>query len=310
MKIKLINDIKNDDKKIFKIKLGSADKESKPVEQVLFNVNDRVKLEDSNLYGKILEILDKYIIVLWDDKTKERFNKNNLNLLQKTDVQKEENGFVDNIIDSALNELEQENDLSNNLCEVENSIDKINENTKIESIKERNIDEVIVELKKKKVIQKESQEKLYIDKLNNMKISEFKRFKRIVFEKNEAELALEALRNSMFKINNCSYSVGDDIRDVDISNVDTRSLSSVKDNIVKKPETFADSLSSLNNMGNSSRNLSSVAENKSSLNLNGFKNIQGITKPLMVEANLSSSNPISGLKEQFSKLEWTIGGPK
>ena len=189
-----------------------------------------------------------------------------------------------------------------------NTIDK-------EEIKKKAIDEVINVMKNKGMLKDESMEESQRQIISLMDDNTFESFKSTILnkpkkvnkiEKTEAELMLEKIKAGGPIIGDFSAMQKTTV-DIDDGS-ETRSLSGRK----SKPldPSMNDTMDNIiNNLKDKNMNIDNdniVIEEKSEkkLNLEGFKNIQGLKKPIQIQNN--QQTPRSSLYEAISNIDWTI----
>lgn len=318
-------------KNIYKILLSKKDKENKEFD---INIGDNVRSKVDSLTGTIQSFDSNKIIILWDDNTRERFSYINFyndmeiykkDIIDKKDVinenveeietrkiipqqnnvgVKEEKSELDNLYDLAFNEMEDEFDdiidaNPNKLKEQRinrqiNSMERKIEEKKINNIKEKAVNEVISLMKEKNMISNNSTERLKKEELLKMNDIEFENFKESILNNSinsepklsEAEMMLERIKNGGpiiggFDKNTVSSSV---------NRGETRTLSG-------RTNELYDSNNQVSEM---TREASSEGPK---LNFDGFRNLQGLTKPLQVPNEQKSMK--ENLSTAIADLGWT-----
>lgn len=313
IKVKLTNtnNKKNKLSKIYKVKLN---KDFQINNDIDVNVGDIIKHKTDLINGKVMSIDNDKIIVLWEDNCKEKikfFNFFNEIELIKNDI------VFDNNINEQQHEVRsikknvQKQDINNELDDLYNNVfdqmddnyddiidanpNKINEQIlnrkaysmeqkieqkQISDIKEKAIMELIDLMKIKGMIIGESIEKAEKEKLLQMSDTEFENFKNSLISNkslngnnqlSEAELMLQKIKFGGpiiggFDKDNISSSMTNQTREI---------VSRKNDDIVKE----------------------------SKLNLDGFRNLQGLTKPLQVQNQQKSMK--ENLSSAIADLGWT-----
>lgn len=288
-----------------------------------FKINDRVIHNEEQITGKISFISSDKVSIIWDDGTRERFSKNEFNQLsiiptetntitetindnkdevvETRKIQSTKNtepsamSDLDKLYNQAFNEMDDEYDdiidaNPNKLKEqmLKRQVDMMErkiENKQINNIKEQSVDELISLMKDKNMINDSEHEKQQRDLIINMSDSEFEKFKQDIINGNkknehqltEAEKMLQRIKYGGPVIGDFSSQSGQ--FNNNFSSAETRSLESV-----------------------ASKNIS-TNEQSNGLNLDGFKNLQGLTKPLQVVSEQKS--PRQNIADAISGLDWT-----
>lgn len=308
--------------KTYKILLSKKDRS---VKQFDICVGDTVKHKFDLLKGTIQSIDSDKIVILWNDNTKERFSYINFyNDIEKCEPNKnielekpqprqiphsqqnvvEVKSELDNLYDLAFNEMEDEfddiidanpNKLKEQMINRKiNSMERKIEEKKINNIKEKAVNEVISLMKEKNMISDNSTEYLKKEELLKMNDIEFENFKESILNNStnnepklsEAEMMLERIKNSGpiiggFDKNTISSSV---------NRSETRTLSG------RTNELY----SSNSRVSEMTREASS---DEPKLNFDGFRNLQGLTKPLQVPNEQKSMK--QNLTTAIADLGWT-----
>lgn len=277
-----------------------------------FKIDDKVKHIEEGIVGIVKFIGKDKITIAWNDGTRERMPLEDIDDLEYVnDIEtvvspltpqisniKEEKSSVDSLIDKALTDLEdnyddiEDGNPNKEILEkqaLERKVDTLTkklEENKIQNIKEKVMEEIISLMKDKGMIKDEETEKLQRDSILNMDDNAFESFKmailstnksnKKVVKKTEAELALEAIKNGTFNSSPNQGSLIDFSMDSG-GEPGSRDLQSIK---TAKPN-FDDK----------------------KLNLDGFRNLQGITKPIQVES--MQTTPVQNMKEAIKNMEWT-----
>lgn len=287
-----------------------------------FKISDRVIHNEEQITGTISFIGNDKVSIIWDDGTRERFSKNEFNQLSiiSTDINtitetindNKENvaetrkiqstkhaepsamSDLDKLYNQAFNEMDDEYDdiidaNPNKLKEqmLKRQVDMMErkiENKQINNIKEQSVDELISLMKDKNMINDSEHEKQQRDLIINMSDSEFEKFKQDIINGNkkneyqltEAEKMLQRIKYGGPVIGDFSNQPGQFNNDF---STETRSLESV-----------------------ASKNIT-TNEQSNGLNLDGFKNLQGLTKPLQVVSEQKS--PRQNIADAISSLDWT-----
>lgn len=304
------------------------------------NIGDIVELKSNpSLIGKVKSISDNKTLIQWNDNTIERFSELalfnevkksdkefNLKVTTSTTVTKNEttekvvkrpvkgiktistnnisnnvsnnipgvnsdesdiysNAFkemydeYDDIIDANPNKL-KENRINRQISTIETKL----ENTQIENIKNKAIDEVIDLMNTKNMKFNEADQR---KELSGMNDSEFENFKSLILNSedniSEAELKLQRIKNGEKFMGTFGNSGGHIVESsLDLNN-NVRSLSDIK---------------------HESRKIEYNDVPHGKLNLEGFKNIEGLTKPLQVTNTQKSLK--TQLSDAMSEMDWTI----
>lgn len=332
-KIKVIDDNNNHHDIItnsaYKIKLGNNVINANCNNIHSYKLNDKVKHVEEQIIGTINFIGSTKLSVLWNDGSRERFAFDQLNQLAYVDDVEEmvsplssqmnetnklvkriddnkvvnknniQNNVQDNksemdlLFEQAFDEMEDsyddiENANPNKLEEQKlqrkiNSLEKQIANDKINNIKENAINEIVSLMKTKGMIIDNTGEKVQRDNLLLMNDVAFESFKTAILsldnksnklvEQTEAEVMLQRIKS------------GGPI----IGSFDSDTTTSVNNNI-------------------SNRDLKSVASSninhsEQKLNLNGFKDLKGMTKPIQVIAE--QKTPSQGIADAIASMDWT-----
>lgn len=324
LRIPIANSNKSSSKTTYKVSLNS-DIKNKPFkvekitnfEDVNFNINDRVIHKEEKLIGTVKFIGDEKISVVWDDGTRERFAKNCLGELEKhledtsspNEVNSKELNVstrslsskktelkptdkLDDLYQQAFMDMDDEYDdiidaNPNKFEQQTKKIEKTLEKNTINNIKEKAVNELLTLMKNKKIITSNEEEKNQKEKILKMNDSEFEKFKKSIInnkpikniEMTEAEKMLERIKHG-----------GAIIGGFDEPGTNTMS-------------GFSSDLSE------TSRSLTALASNEKTvieqpkLNLDGFRDLQGLTKPIQVVAEQQS--PRENMVSKIAELDWT-----
>lgn len=192
---------------------------------------------------------------------------------------------------------------------------EITSNINEEEIKKKAIDEVINVMKNKGILKDEAMEESQRQIISLMDDNTFENFKNTILnkqkkvnkvEKTEAELMLEKIKANGPIIGDFS-AAGGSHKDVDDGS-ETRSLfgkapKQLDPSMNDTMENIINNLKS-NNMAVDNDNIIVEKEPEKKLNFDGFKNIQGIKKPIQIQNN--QQTPRSNLYEAISNIDWTI----
>lgn len=228
---------------------------------------------------------------------------------------------LDDIYSSILNENDNFDDIEDgSIDDARFTKEETLNNTtpeQIQDIKNKAIDEVIHVMKNKGMITSDEVEKTQRDIISKMDDDVFEKFKNVILnkkpeqrpvEKTEAELMLEKIKNGGPIIGDFSKFSESSHVDVD-DNSETRSLSG-RQNKPLNPSMNDTMENIINNLSQSNLSVDEdniVSENKElerKLNFDGFKNIQGLKKPIQIQNN--QNTPRSNLIEAINNIDWTI----
>lgn len=297
---------------------------------VKFKQEDKVKHIEEGILGTVKFVGKDKVAVVWEDGSRERFAISELDQLayvndietqvspltnqmggteplvkkinddipmdniRKIDKPKLEiRPEMDDLFSKALSEMEDgyddiedanPNKLTNQMLERKvNSLEKKLEDNKIENIKNKAIEEIISLMKTKGMIKDSSAEESQRQLIFAMDDTAFESYRQAILgtpsnrskvEKTDAEKALESIRNGTFKSSNPGTLV--DMNDSDNGDSDARDLQSIR----------------------------SASKNDNGLNLENFKNIQGLKTPVYVEDRQVS--PLTNMKDAILGLNWTV----
>lgn len=291
---------------------------------IAFKINDKVIHNEEKITGIINFIGNDKISIIWDDGTRERFSKNEFNQLSIISV--EDNNKNDNIIvkndditETRKIQSNQHNESSSKLSELDklynkafsemddeyddiidanpnklkeqmlkrqvDMMEKKIEDKKINNIKAQSVNELISLMKDKNMIHDSESEKQQRELIIKMTDSEFEKFKQNILNDNKSnEPQLTEAEKMLQKIKFGGPIIGDFDKSTTLSNnnfesTETRNLESVASKKI------------------------SVEEQSNGLNLEGFKNLQGLTKPLQVVSEQTS--PRQNIADAISNLDWT-----
>ena len=290
-----------------------------------FKINDKVVHNEEQITGTINFIGSDKISIIWDDGTRERFSKNELNQLSILSAdncsQTIENNKIDEVVETRKIQSNNHNDSSSKLSELDqlynqafsemddeyddiidanpnklkeqmlkrqvDMMEKKMENKTINNIKEQSVNELISLMKDKNMINDSESEKQQRELIIKMTDSEFEKFKQdIINDAKPNEHTLTEAEKMLQKIKYGGPIIGDFNKSSNQSNssfgfeaTETRSLESVA-----SKKTIVD-------------------EQSNGLNLDGFKNLQGLTKPLQVVSEQKS--PRQNIADAISGLDWT-----
>lgn len=294
---------------------------------VEFKINDMVIHNEEQIIGKVNFIGSDKLSVIWNDGTRERFSKNEINQLsiytnidvninnenqvikenadniktRKINTDKKESisqlSEIDKLYNQAFNDMEDEyddiidanpNKLKDQMMKRKTDmIEKKIETKQINNIKEQDVNELISLMKDKNMIDS-SIEKSKKEEILNMTDKEFDKLKQDVISGkiNMVEPQLSEAEKMLQRIKFGGPVIGD-FNDSKISTSmnlnETRSLS-----------------------GGNQRNIETTAskiEQPNGLNLDGFKDLQGLTKPLQVVSEQKSAR--ESIADAISSLDWT-----
>ena len=170
-------------------------------------------------------------------------------------------------------------------------------------------------MKNKGILKDEAMEESQRQIISLMDDNTFENFKNTILnkqkkvnkvEKTEAELMLEKIKANGPIIGDFS-AAGGSHKDVDDGS-ETRSLfgkapKQLDPSMNDTMENIINNLKS-NNMAIDNDNIIVEKEPEKKLNFDGFKNIQGIKKPIQIQNN--QQTPRSNLYEAISNIDWTI----
>jgi hypothetical protein len=303
-----------------------------------FKPNDKVKHVEENITGKITFVGEK-VSVLWDDGSRERFALSDLNQLAyvddaetevspltnqmggtepilksepvktevnpkveklKSEQKVEPKSEMDKLFEQAFDEMEdgyddiedanpnklKEQALQRQVATLEKKLD----DTKIANIKEKAINDMISLMKDKGIIVNDEMEKVQRETIAKMDDAGFESYKSAILsmggntqkanpEMDEAEKMLQRIKSG-----------GPVIGSFDKNAVDktpSRSLAASRDTASRDLSTLA----------------SSNISEKPNLNLEGFKDLQGLTKPIQVIAEQKTGR--QSLTDAIAELDWT-----
>ena len=339
IKIKVVSNITeqnllNNKNNIYKIQLNQETNNKNNIVQnkinnelpnnikINFKVNDTVKHKEEGIVGKVKFVNNEKIAILWNDGSRERFSLSDLEQLayvddsenqvspltnqlggtEKINLNEQVNQYnnmdnldfksksspIDDLLQKALNELDDEyNDIEdgnpNKLKEKAlerkvNSFNKKLEDNKINDIKEKATNEIISIMKDKGLIANNDMETLQKESIMKMDDSSFESFKTAI-------LSMKS-NNANNVIENCTEA------ELMLQKIKTGGP------IIGSPSKYSiDSESS-------SRDLHSLAELKPKLNLDNFKNLQGITKPIQVISEQKTAQ--ENMTDAIASIDWTV----
>lgn len=228
---------------------------------------------------------------------------------------------LDDIYSSILNDNDNFDDIEDGSVDdirftKEDTIEDINPE-KIQDVKNKAIDEVIHVMKNKGMITSDEVEKTQRDIISKMDDDGFEKFKNVILnkkpeqkpvEKTEAELILEKIKSGGPIIGDFSKFSESSHVDID-DNSETRSLSG-RQNKPLDPSMNDTMENIINNLSKSNLSVDEdniVSENKEperKLNFDGFKNIQGLKKPIQIQNN--QNTPRGNFIEAINNIDWTI----
>ena len=332
------NTLSSNNTTTFKIDLRYKSNSIKKNVTVQFKVDDKVKHKEEGIIGKINFIGKDKLSVIWNDGTRERFALNDLSELayvddveemvspltnqsnetdklvkkiQDTQINNEDSNTIDKssdeqnkseldkLFERAFDEMEDTyddiedanpNKLENQKLQRKiDTLEKKIENDKIANIKDSAIKDIIELMKSKGMIKDSEGEKIQRENLLKMDDVGFEAFKTAILsidknkkkqvEPTEAELMLQKIKSG-----------GPIIGDFNSSSAISNSIDS--------PTRDLKSL-------NSSNVMDKTASSKQNPNLNfdGFKDLQGLTKPIQVVAE--QRTPSQNIAEAISSMDWT-----
>lgn len=282
---------------------------------VLWNDNCKEKININSFYDEV-EIIEVEDIkseenkVNIDNKVEEDIKDNNIETrkISKAEIKPQEHSELDDLYSNVFSEMEDEYDdiidaNPNRLKEQMlnrkvQSMEKKTEQNKINNIKENAINDLISLMKDKKMIPNESYEKIQKEQLLKMSDSEFETFKKSIVgesvkkenEMTEAEMMLQRIKFGGPVIGGFEKNSGN-------------SSNSLPSGFAAQHESRQ--LSSVNNKSTTEQieHTASNNEYESKLNLEGFKNLQGLTKPLQVQNQQKSMK--QNLTSAIADLDWT-----
>lgn len=333
LRIKFVsNDLKNSNKQksnTYKIAFKNNNvfekKEVKEVkEDFKFKVNDKVIHNEEKIIGKISFVGNDKITVIWSDHTRERFpmsqinelsiynDENQVTLKEETEeilieTRKVSNtpkiestpvlSEIDKLYNQAFSEMDDEYDdiidaNPNKLKEqmIKRQVDMMEqkiENKQISDIKKQSVEELISLMKDKNMITDDETEEIKRQEILLMSDPQFERFKKqVISGKVTLEPELSEAEKMLQRIKFGGPVIGD---------------------FSKSPSSYSGSNETRSLSGGQTRSLETVASKNESfnngLNLDGFRDLQGLTKPLQVVSEQKS--PRQNISDAISSLDWT-----
>lgn len=308
------------------------DKNLNAIKKVEFKLGDRVKHVEEKIEGTIKFIGSEKIAIVWEDGSRERFSMSDMDQLayvdnaeqqvspltnqmggtekvlkpietlpinnrtlitqEKPNIKVEKKSLVDELFEKAFDEMEddfdditdanpnklREQSLQRKVATLEKKI----EDSKIENIKEKIIDEIVSLMKSKGMITDKANEKLQRESIMKMDDIAFESFKNAILAMGGKPKAQEIKMTEAEKMLQRVKSGGAIVGNFDDSKVTSGNSDGIRD-------------------------LHAVASvdhtEKPKLNLEGFKNLQGLTKPIQVATEQVS--PRQGITDAIANMDWT-----
>lgn len=325
MNIRYIENLNSNNHKIsaFKLNLNKPNNNiTQSIEKtnLCFKVGDNVKHKLENIFGSITFICDDYTSIKWNDNSKEKFTKEEMNKyidLNNTECESFEPIKEEPKIDIEKLQLQRKVD----------QMEKKNKDKLVDKVKSKAASE-IVELAISKGIIDDDDREMELQTLSMMNDEEYEEYCKNVIEftnehqvtsrvedrddRTEAEKMLDRVKGTGGIIGDFS---GSNVSSMNTSTFKsgsgTRNLSDITDskitfdNQFKIPsfeDQFSDILSQELNKSNSKRVVASQNDKPQS-NL-GFENLQGLTKPIQIPSD--SSGGKMDFSSFFQSLDWSI----
>lgn len=326
MNIKVVGDVQNTlttNISNFKLDLknNTPNIVSKPKEIEIFKVGDRVKHYEENLTGTIKFMGDSGISVLWDDNSRERFgNCNQLKLLTESKLIEKALDVIEENIDNNIQKIDiQTAKFERKLNEIDhNKTNELNNKIKIIATNE------IIDLAIRKGFIDEDDREIEYQKIICMSDEEYEIYKNEILDfeiqgevssTTSIEEPLTEAERMLKKVKNGGGIIGDFSKDVPTtsnysSESGKRSLSDISDNKFTfnnqyTIDSFEDQFTNiLSSHIEQSQSKQVTASHKPKVELPGFENLQGLTKPIQIAKNTESGSSVN-FGKLFSELNWT-----
>lgn len=204
----------------------------------------------------------------------------------------EKKSKIDDLFDSAISEMEDNyddiEDANPNKLKEQSlkrqvaTLEKKLEDSTINNIKDKVVNEIVSLMKDKKMIADDASEKLQRESIAKMDDVAFESYKNAILSIDEKSIKKDVELNEAEQMLQRIKFGGPIVGSFDDSKISSNDSSGSRD---------------LHTIGNKNNN------SNSQLNFDGFKNLTGITKPLQVVAEPKS--PRQGIADAISQMDWT-----